>query len=171
MKNIYKKGTKICYPFHGVGKIEEISTKEFNSEKQEYYSISFSDENLKVLVPIDKAEDLGLRKALSKNEVEALLKVLKERASEPNIKDADRSYFLHMIGSLDTADVAKGVCDLLCKKEMVGLKRNEGDLLKRGINILDGLIVYGKKVKSTEARKMIMDCWKKGLDTKTKKKS
>ncbi len=165
---MYKKGTKVCYPFYGVGKIESITTKVFNGQEQRYYSISFFDENLKVMVPVDKAKELGLRDVLSKKEVKALLEVLKDRASEPNIKDIDRSYFLHMIGSVDISDVVRGVCDLLCKKEIDGLKRNESDLLKRGINILIGLIVCDGKINSTEARKMIMDYWEEGLGKKKK---
>lgn len=165
---MYKKGTNVCYPFYGVGKIENITTKVFDGQEQGYYSISFLEENLKVMVPVDKAKELGLRGVLSKKEVKALLEVLKDRASEPNIKDVDRSYFLHMIGSVDISDVTRGVCDLLCKKETDGLKRNESDLLKRGINILIGLIACDEKTNSTEARKVIMDCWEEGLGKKKK---
>jgi len=165
---VYKKGTKVCYPFYGVGKIESIVTKVFDGQEQEYYSVSFIEENLKVMVPVNKAKELGLRGVLSKKEVKALLEVLNDRASESSIKDIDRSYFLHMIGSVDISDVTRGVCDLLCKKEIDGLKRNESDLLKRGINILIGLIACDEKTNPTEARKMIMDCWEEGSGKKKK---
>jgi len=165
---MFKKGSKVFYPYHGIGKIDDVFTREFGGKKEKYYSINFVDENLKMMVPVDKADDLGLRKFLTEEEVEALLEVLKKRASEPREKDVDRSYFLHMIGSLDIFDVAKGVCELLCKRETTGLKRDEDELLKRGIDILNGLIVCSKKVKPAEARKMIIDYWKKGLNKKKK---
>ncbi|MDO8885998.1 CarD family transcriptional regulator [Candidatus Oleimmundimicrobium sp.] len=169
---MHKKGEKVFYPYHGIGIIEDVTTKKFNDEKKKYYVLLFSDENMKIMVPFEKADELGLRSVLSKKEIKEVLNVLKEKASKPKSKEEEgafaRSYYLDMVGSSSVFDVVEGVCDLLYKKESSKLSRVEDDLLKRGLCILSSLIMNTKQTSETKAKKLLIDSWEEGFAKKKK---
>lgn len=75
----YRKGEKVVYPRYGAGKIEEIHTEALNDKKQKYYRIQFLNSPVTVSIPIDKADEMGLRSPLSKTELRKALKGLNKK--------------------------------------------------------------------------------------------
>lgn len=73
---MFKKGEKIVYPVYGTGKIVDLYETSFKEESLKYFKISFDCTSLSVSVPVDNAEQLGLRKPLSKRELKKMLKSL-----------------------------------------------------------------------------------------------
>lgn len=71
---MFKKREKVVYPRLGAGKIVDVYEQEVTGEKKEYYKIEFFDSNVNVSVPVDSAEEMGLRKPLSKKEMKNVLK-------------------------------------------------------------------------------------------------
>ena len=59
---MFKEGEKISYPMHGAGFIEAIEEKMFLDEKKSYYVLKFSEGDIQVNVPVETAEQAGLRK-------------------------------------------------------------------------------------------------------------
>ena len=57
---MFNVGDKIVYPMHGAGTIDAIEQKDILGEKQDYYIIKMPGE-VKVMVPIAKASDVGVR--------------------------------------------------------------------------------------------------------------
>jgi CarD family transcriptional regulator len=84
---MFKVNEKVVYPIHGVGKIEDKFDREFQDEKISYYKVFFEDSSVNVSVPIETAEEMGLRKPLSKKELKKELKDLgsKVRLGKKNI--------------------------------------------------------------------------------------
>ena len=66
---MYKAGDKIVYPMHGVGKIADIEEKEILGQKSRYYMIDIIDSGMKVMIPVEKSDEIGIRKIVSKNEI------------------------------------------------------------------------------------------------------
>ena len=79
----FKVGNKVIYPAHGTAEVTGRSTKVVDGKKVKYLELSVAagDESwrggaLKVSVPEDRAEDLGVRPAISLEEVQDVLNVL-----------------------------------------------------------------------------------------------
>ncbi|MBN2016327.1 hypothetical protein JW766_05875 [Candidatus Dojkabacteria bacterium] len=76
---MFKKGEKVIYPKHGAGKIIGIIEQDIGGKKLKYYKISFLNSSIDVSIPIEKAEELGLRRPLTKRVLTDALKKLNKR--------------------------------------------------------------------------------------------
>jgi CarD family transcriptional regulator, regulator of rRNA transcription len=74
----FKLHQQVVYPLQGVGTITAIEEKEFKSEPTLYYVIYLEVSDMTVMVPVDKAEGLGIRAIVSKRESEKALKIIAE---------------------------------------------------------------------------------------------
>jgi len=63
---MFRKGEKVVYPIQGIATISKIEEIEFNGNKQSYYKLDFPLTSLKISVPKENADDIGLRKPLKK---------------------------------------------------------------------------------------------------------
>ena len=74
----FKIDQNIVYPSQGVGKITEIFEKDFRGNTLVYYKIYIAASDMIVLVPVEKAEDLGIRAIVSADEAKKALDLLSE---------------------------------------------------------------------------------------------
>ena len=81
---MFNVGDKIVYPMHGAGTIDAIEQKDILGEKQDYYIIKMPGE-VKVMVPISKASEVGVRNVINKDEAGKVLQVLEaDETQMPN---------------------------------------------------------------------------------------
>lgn len=80
----YAIGDKVVYPMHGVGHIEDIEEKTILDVKQLYYIIRISCDDMKVMIPVDRCDDLCLRHIVTDAEVKKALKMLMEQSDGMN---------------------------------------------------------------------------------------
>jgi CarD family transcriptional regulator len=83
---MFKTGDKIVYPMHGVGLIDEIETKEILGKKTKYYIINIINSGMKVMIPVDKSDEVGLRSIIPKTDIK---KVVKSLSTGETIKEND----------------------------------------------------------------------------------
>ena len=77
-KNIeFKIGEVVVYPKHGVGEITNIENMEVSSIKTKFYVVKMEQAKLTIRVPLDKQDEVGLRKISSKKIVEEVFDILK----------------------------------------------------------------------------------------------
>ena len=74
--NEFKIGEIVVYPKHGVGEIMSIETMEIASIKTQFYVVKMEQAKLTIRVPLDKQEEVGLRKISSKKIIEEVFSVL-----------------------------------------------------------------------------------------------
>jgi CarD family transcriptional regulator len=74
----YKKGQEIVYPLQGVGRIVSIEERMFRSAKLLYYIIYLEVSDMTIMVPVDKADELGIRPIVDKREANKALKLISE---------------------------------------------------------------------------------------------
>lgn len=74
-----KIGDIVVYPMHGAGVIDGIENTEVAGIEKSYYILRMPMGNLKLMLPIDRIEDLGLRDVIDKAKVAAVEKVLRSR--------------------------------------------------------------------------------------------
>ena len=63
---MYKIGDSVVYPMHGAGVIEDIEQKEILGKNQSYYVIRIPIGDMKVMVPMDNAQGVGMRDVIGK---------------------------------------------------------------------------------------------------------
>lgn len=82
-KTDFTVNQKIVYPSQGVGKITEIFKKKFNGEMTYYYKIYLDVSDMYVMVPVDKAANLGIRPIVSAEEAQKSLDLIGEDFEPP----------------------------------------------------------------------------------------
>ena len=79
MSNIkFSIDEKVVYPSQGVGLITEVFEKNFRGTTMTYYKIYIEVSDMVVLVPIEKAEELGIRAIVGAEEAEKALNSLSD---------------------------------------------------------------------------------------------
>ena len=64
----FKVGNNAVYPGHGVGKVTAIETKEIFGKNHEFYTIQILENGMKIMIPKDNVESVGLRPIISREE-------------------------------------------------------------------------------------------------------
>ncbi|MBI1897568.1 MAG: CarD family transcriptional regulator [Acidobacteria bacterium] len=72
----FQVGEKVVYPNHGVGTIENISTRSFGAQVERFYLLRLSCNSMTVMVPFSHAGDIGLRKVTKNGEIAKVLTFL-----------------------------------------------------------------------------------------------
>lgn len=80
-KVMFKIKDKIVYPMHGVGLIQAIEKKTVLGKRNRFYIITIINSGMKVMIPVEKAEIIGIRHIISKREVKKVLDLLKKKES------------------------------------------------------------------------------------------
>jgi len=76
----FKVGDKVVYPNHGVGVIEEIGEQQGQGAERAFYCLRILANQSTVMVPTANTDQVGLRKVVSKKEIDRVFRIL--RASE-----------------------------------------------------------------------------------------
>ena len=58
---MFQVGDLVCYPMHGVGKVEAIQEQSILGETNQYYLLRFLMGRMTALVPVKNAQSVGLR--------------------------------------------------------------------------------------------------------------
>lgn len=72
----FQVGEKVVYPNHGVGTIENISSRSFGTQQERFYLLRFHLNSMTVMVPFSHVGDLGLRKVTKCSEISRVLTYL-----------------------------------------------------------------------------------------------
>ena len=70
----FQIGEKVVYPNHGVGTIENISSRAFGTRFERFYLLRLNVNNMTVMVPCSHADGVGLRKVTKASEVAKIAK-------------------------------------------------------------------------------------------------
>ena len=73
----FKPGDVVVYPKHGVGEITSIENMEVASIKSQFYVVKMEQAKLIIRVPVDKLEEVGLRKISPKKTIDEVFSILK----------------------------------------------------------------------------------------------
>ena len=59
----FQVGEKVVYPNHGVGTIENISSRAFGAQQERFYLLRLAPSRMTVMVPFSHVGDVGLRRS------------------------------------------------------------------------------------------------------------
>jgi CarD family transcriptional regulator len=86
----FRIGEKVVYPNHGIGIIEQISSKQIAGNDNHFYHLRLSATNSVVMVPINNAKQVGLRSPIDTTDCDRLLKLLGDNFLSPPADWKDR---------------------------------------------------------------------------------
>ncbi|MBT5580677.1 MAG: CarD family transcriptional regulator, partial [Acidimicrobiaceae bacterium] len=75
----YKPGDRVVYPHHGAAVIEKKEKRTAFGEETEYLVLRMAHGEMTLAVPVDKADEVGMRWPISEEDVEDLFEVLGKR--------------------------------------------------------------------------------------------
>ncbi|HKQ62595.1 MAG TPA: CarD family transcriptional regulator [Candidatus Polarisedimenticolaceae bacterium] len=74
----FKVGDKVVYPNHGVGVIEQVARRAVGNLESSFYCLRILSTDSTVMVPVDNTAAVGLRKVLTRKEINRVLQVLRD---------------------------------------------------------------------------------------------
>jgi CarD family transcriptional regulator, regulator of rRNA transcription len=149
-------GDKAVYPSQGVAEVMGIERKEVFGKIQKFYVLRGLETGLRILVPIDKAEQVGLRRIAGSDEIEEVMEILRDKEVHVDRQTWNRRYrgFMEKIKSGSLFEVAEVFRDLYRLKGLKPLSFGE----RRMLDTARGLIVQELSVaQAADTRKVEQD--------------
>jgi len=134
---MFRVGDRVVYPMHGAGTIEGIEQREILGKTHKYYILRLPISDMKVMIPVDNTEEIGLRSIIEPSQVDEVLNVLRQD-STPMSSNWNRRYRtnLEKIKSGDIFEVASVVRNLSARNKEKGLSTGERKMLESAKEIL-----------------------------------
>jgi CarD family transcriptional regulator len=115
-------GEKVVYPNHGVGVIEQISSRTIGDSVERFYLLCIRSSNLKVTIPFQNVATVGLRRIAENAEAQKILEFLSDGECENNSDWKNRfrenSDRMRTGSLLELAIVLKGLLILAAQKPL-----------------------------------------------------
>ena len=136
-KTTFKLHQEVVYPLQGVGQIISIEEKPFKDEMLLYYIIYLEVSDMTVMIPVEKAEGIGIRAIVSKGESEKALKLVSEDY-EPVSTDWKLRYQMNLdlLKSGSVMDIATVVRTLYHRSRVKELPILERKLFDSALKLL-----------------------------------
>ena len=134
---MFKPGDKVVYPHHGAAIIEKQEQRKAFGKTTEYLVLRMAHGELTLSVPVENAEDVGMRWPISKEDVKDLFEVLQKRdIREP--ANWSRRFKNHQekLKSGDVYQVAEVVRNLALRDQAKGLSAGEKTLYNKALDVL-----------------------------------
>jgi CarD family transcriptional regulator len=154
MANKFKINQKVVYPSQGVGIVKEVFEKTYKDKTTPYYKIYIEASDMVVMVPVENAENLGIRQIVSAKEAQEALNLLSDDF-EPITSDWKLRYQMNLDllkkGTVkDIATIVRCLYNRSKVKELPILERKLYDSAKK---LLEDEIAFalGKSSKDIEA--------------------
>lgn len=146
----FKTGDLAVYPAHGVGKIMGVESRDVSGVNKSFYVLKVLDTDATIMVPVENAESVGLRKIVKRSMVPKIYDIL--RAKDPALVDGqtwNRRYrdYTDKIKSGCVMEVAKVLRDLYLLKFDKELSFGERRMLDTAKNLLVKELSIAKRIK------------------------
>ncbi|MBE6082541.1 CarD family transcriptional regulator [Acidilutibacter cellobiosedens] len=153
---MFNIGDKIVYPMHGAGIIIAIEEKEILGEKRKYYIMKMPIGDMRVMIPVDNIEEIGIREIISDKEIKEVFNVLKGNITKMP-QNWNRRYRLNMnkIKSGNVFEIASVVRNLMIRDKQKGLSTGERKMLNSAKQMLISEIVLVVGRDPEEAEELI----------------
>jgi CarD family transcriptional regulator len=131
----FNEGQKVVYPGHGVGQIQAIETKEISGVQISFYMIRVLENDITVMVPVNKVQSVGVRAISSEKEVKKVYEMLKDKKIVVEQTTWNRRYREYMekikSGSIfEITEVLRDLCVLRAEKVLSFGERKMLELAK-----------------------------------------
>lgn len=160
----FQVGEKVVYPNHGIGTIENISTRSFGSGQEHFYLLRLTYNSMTVMVPFSHVADVGLRKVTRAAEIARVLAYLAtgicRYSSDWKLRFKVNSEKMRSGGLPEIAEVFKSLAMIQADKPLSFREKKMLDCARRmlisevsicrGIGETEAIDLLGKALAKTE---------------------
>ena len=138
MNRPFEVGDNAVYPAHGVAQITGIESRDIAGQKKEFYILKILETDMKLMIPTDGAQRVGLRDVISKKDAKRVLDILKDPEVAVTVQPWNKRYreYTEMLTSGSAFEVAKVLRDLHRVKNEKELSFSERRLLEQARNLV-----------------------------------
>ncbi|NPV28988.1 MAG: CarD family transcriptional regulator [Firmicutes bacterium] len=154
---MFKVGDQVVHPMHGAGVIETIESR--GEDRREYYVLRLFSGNLKVLIPVEKVEQIGVRQVINEKQIPGVFKVLARDEQVKNTLNWNHRYRanLEKIRTGNVFAVAEVVRNLMRQELKKGLSSGEKRMLESARQILISELVLAGKMDPEKVESLIKE--------------
>jgi CarD family transcriptional regulator len=138
-------GDKVVYPNHGVGIIEQISSRTIGESVENFYLLKIKASSLKVMVPFHNVMTVGLRRVVKNGEIQKIVDFLEDGECDNNAdwkyRFKENSERMRTGSLLEVANVLKA---LLVLNQSKALSFREKKMLERARYLLVSELAMAK---------------------------
>ncbi|MBN7774420.1 CarD family transcriptional regulator [Clostridium aminobutyricum] len=149
-------GDKIVYPMHGAGIVEGIEEKKILGETRRYYILKVPCGDMKIMIPVDTSDDIGVRRIISEAALIDVMSTLEDVTSEMSA-NWNRRYRENMekLKTGNAVEVAEVVRNLVRMDREKKLSTGEKKMLSNAKQILLSEIILVRGMGQIEANDMV----------------
>jgi CarD family transcriptional regulator len=151
-------GDKVVYPNHGVGVIEQISSRAMGATVEKFYLLTIKASSLKVMIPFNNVGNVGLRRVVRNGEIQKVLDLLSvgENGSNGDWKDRfkENSERMRTGSLLEVAVVLKNLIALHAAKP---LSFREKKMLERARYLLVSELSMARNCEETKVEALLSE--------------
>ena len=156
----FQVGDKTVYPGYGVAEITGIENREISGTSQRFYVLRVLGKDVTSMIPMSKAESVGLRNLIGETEVEEVYAVLRKRGEKISTATWNRRYreYMEKIRTGSLTEIATVLRDLYLLRSDKDLSYGERNMLEtaRGLLVQELALAKGEteEAVSTEIEAM-----------------
>jgi len=152
----FKIGDKLLHPLYGAGTVVAIEEQRDNGTVRDYYVIELVRPTGRLLTPVDRAEQMGLRKPISKKARAKLLRILSGTPTRlPEDYAKRRKKINETLREGSFVEIGQVVRDLAWRKSEGNATMGDRRLLKRAKEVLAEELAASDGVAKDEAMERI----------------
>jgi CarD family transcriptional regulator len=149
-------GDKVVYPNHGVGVIEQISSRTIGASVEKFYLLKIKANSLKVMVPFHNVNNVGLRRVVRNGEIQKILDYLTDGECLSNadwkFRFKENSERMRTGSLLEVASVLKS---LLMLNQSKPLSFREKKMLERARYLLVSELAMAKNCEEQQVEELL----------------
>src|SRR6478736_9498035 len=149
-------GDKVVYPNHGVGIIEQISSRTMGATVEKFYLLKIKASSLKVMVPFQNVGTVGLRRVVKNGEIQKIVDFLTDGECDNNAdwkyRFKENSERMRTGSLLEVAAVLKG---LLLLSQSKPLSFREKKMLERARYLLVSELAMAKNCEELQIEELL----------------
>lgn len=156
---MFKIGDKILYPMNGAGVIESVEEKNVLGKRHTYFVMKMPYEDIKVMLPADACEEIGVRGIISEAEGRKVLEQFRrEPAADDEFWNKRHRDNMLKIKSGDIYQVLTVVKNLMLREKKRGLSTSERKMLGVSKQIFVSELVLCGAADKSDVVSIMEDC-------------
>lgn len=154
---MFSIGDMVCYPMHGIGKIEAIEEHEILGKTAEYYIMQLLSSRVTAMIPIKNAELVGLRDIITADEAQDVIQYYQTTKPDIGSNNWNQRYRDNMdkLKAGTPQDVADVILCLKKRNSLKGLSSGERRMLATAVNIFISELAYALSATEKEVQKKL----------------
>lgn len=135
---MFEIGDMAVYPTQGVGVIEDIEIREYAGHSQKFYILRIVDSDMKIMVPVGNAVNVGLRRLIDQKRITGIFDTLAEPGGRGKIASWSRRQreYNDKLKTGDLLEVAEVLRDLYQISSAKELSYGEKKVLEQARKLL-----------------------------------